>query len=129
MAVVLLYSAESAARAIREVHVTKIKETSEWAYYVAEVGFNRARARLIKKASDPQMLALDGRSDAVTDDLGATIGQYSLKVTRTAPQTFQVVSTGTVGTGSYAAKRVVMGTIQLKGTKYGDNWVTTTYNP
>lgn len=134
IAVFLLYAGESAARVTREARVTKVKENSEMAFYAAEAGFNRARARLIKNAGNPQMMALNHRVDTLTLDNGEPGGTYELRITPDGTGGYNVVSTGTYGQPPFDAKRVVAGNIKASGAPVGvppnqRTPVTTTYQP
>lgn len=136
IALILLYSAETSRRVTREVRVTKVKEEAEFAFYAAEAGFNRVRARMIKQASAEQIRALHDRIDTLTyvDDEGAVrvAGRYHLQVEEmTAGVKYRVISTGTAGSDPKTqARRVVAGTIEITGTKAGgDKRVTTVYSP
>jgi hypothetical protein len=147
VAAFLLFASETSARVVREVRVTKVKENADAAFYAAEAGFDRVRARIIRQATDPQVASLDGRTDTLTctylDDDGNpqvyTSGQYTIQVTKLASpaDTWSVVSTGVSGGSTFATKRIVSGTVQVTGTKtvkFGNtntviNTVTTTYSP
>jgi hypothetical protein len=125
------------------VRVTKVKENADAAFYAAEAGFNRVRARIIRQATDSQVASLDGRADSLTylDDDGNvhTSGEYTIQVTKLASpaNTWSVVSTGISGGSTFATKRIVSGTVQVTGTKsvkFGStntviNTVTTIYSP
>ena len=135
ISVFLIFTSETAARATREARVTRVKENAELAFYAADSGFNRARARLIKKGLEADMLALNGRTETLTytddDGITRTAGMYTLQVTSTGtPDEYYVISTGVYGEGRFAARRVVAGTITKSGTKpNSDNRVTTVYDP
>jgi hypothetical protein len=143
VAAFLLFASETSARVVREVRVTKVKENADAAFYAAEAGFNRVRARIIRQATDPQIASLDGRTDSLTylDDDGNvhTSGAYTIQVTKLASpaNTWSVVSTGVSGSSTFATKRIVSGTVQVTSTKtvkFGNtttpiNVVVTTYSP
>jgi hypothetical protein len=128
---------------VREVRVTKVKENADAAFYAAEAGFNRVRARIIRQATDPQVSSLNDRTDSLTylDDDGNvhTSGAYTIQVTKLASpaNTWSVVSTGVSGSSNFATKRIVSGSVQVTGTKtvkFGAtntviNTVMTTYSP
>lgn len=129
-AVFLLYAGESAARVTREVRVTVVKQNAEMAFYAAEAGFNRVRARVIKRATNGQVTALHAHVETLSFQSGESGGAYQLTITETAPNTYYVVSEGVYGEGPFAARRVVSGTITRGGLKAnGDYYVTTTYDP
>lgn len=128
IAVFLLYAGESAARLTREVRVIKTSEHADMAFYAAEAGFNRVRARLIKKDGDP--LTLNGRTDTLMFSDGTPGGSYSVSVSQNPDGSFYVESVGTYGSEPFAARRIVRGTIAVNGTKAnGDRKVTTEYSP
>ncbi|MDB4896525.1 MAG: hypothetical protein JWN15_2787 [Firmicutes bacterium] len=131
IAVFLLFASETTARSIREIRVTKTSENSEAAFYAAEAGFNRVRARLTKQGDDTAILALDGRAETLLLDSGAPAGHYTIQVSKVGDQSYAVVSTGTAGTGATAGKRVVAGTISArpKPKPNPDYAVTTSYRP
>lgn len=131
IAVFLLFASETTARAVREARVTKTSENSETAFYAADAGFNRVRARLIKQGDDSAILALDGRTEMLFHDDGTPAGQYTLQVSKVSNQRYAIVSTGRAGTGTVGGKRVVAGTIWAAATPKptGDYKVSTTYSP
>jgi hypothetical protein len=140
VALFLLFAGESAARITREVRLTIVRQHAELAFYAADAGFNRVRARLTTRQATPaDILALNGRTETLytTDENGDPVaaGTYTLTVTQPNPndsKTFHVVSTGTYGTGRYAAKRVVAGTLfrrTQRPSRQNDWVVDTTYDP
>lgn len=132
IAVFLLFASEVAARTVREAKITYAQSYSEAAFYAADGGFNRARARLTTaqgKTSaqmDTMMAALNGRTETLYDS-STPISQYALQVTKTGPLQYRVISTGTATSESTTAKRVVTGTLQV--TTSPTFKVTTVYQP
>lgn len=134
IAILLVFAGEVSSRVSREARVTKVRENSEMAFYAAEAGFNRVRARLIKKANDIQMMELDDdRGQLFYDDNGTQrlAGEYEIQIVSLDPEIeYRVTVTGTYGQDTYQTKRIVAGTIRVTGTKSnGDNRVATTYTP
>jgi glutamate 5-kinase len=131
----MLFSAETAGRVVREVRVTKVKENTELAFYAAEAGFNRVRARMIRQATEADILALNARVENLYLDAAKTepAGQYILAVEKNPDGSFWVQSTGTFGPGTYSTKRIVAGIVQITGTKVVAgttlNTVSTQYTP
>lgn len=107
-----------------------MNEQSEKALFAADAGFNRVRARSLKRG-DQQVCGtvdciqiLNTVEDTLKDGT-ETFGTYHLSVTRISPGTYRIVSTGTVGTGAFAAVRVVSGTITIDA----GGLVTVAYDP
>lgn len=136
IAIFLLYAADTSYRSTREIRVTRVKEDAESAFYAAEAGFNRVRARIIKQANHNEIMALHGRTDTLTytdgDGVTQIAGQYTLQVESITEGTvYRVISTGTAGSGgAMESRRVVAGTITVTGPKPGgDKRTATVYDP
>lgn len=101
---------------MREASIAKLKANAEIAYYAAESGFNRARARLIGGGLVAEVAALHNTVETLFSDSGEPAGRYSLLVTTIDGPNgiYYVKSTGTYGTGKYRATQIVSGTISLK---------------
>lgn len=111
----LIVTATVAARTRREFRSLKLVELSEQAYFTAEVGFDMARAELIR-CGDPT--TMNGRTGVLdyTPPGGQTVvtaGTYSITVVANG-STYHVTSVGTLGTSPYDVKRVVSGDIWVK---------------
>lgn len=112
--------------------MVRVSENASMAFYAAEAGLDRVRARITKGGTDADIVALDGRSETFTLDNGDPGGSYQLSVVQQAPGLFTVVSEGHFGSGMYTSKRVVRATLQRGALKPGsptDYRVVTTYLP
>lgn len=106
---------------IREARVTKVKENAELAFYAADAGFNRARARLVSK-QDPS--GLNGTWETLLDSAGRPVGRYDLLVVNLGNDDYEITSTGTYGTGRYSTTRIVTGRIWVPtGGKKPSYWI------
>lgn len=97
---------------VREAKIGTVLTNAEIAYWAAEAGFNRARARLV--GGD---LALDGWSaeETLLDSTGKELGWYAVSVTAdpAIPEHLHIVATGEYGVGILRAQRVITGTIWI----------------
>lgn len=112
----LVYASQSTARVIREARVARVKMNAEIAYWAAEAGFNRARARLMGGGTCNDMLNLNGTA-TLYGPSGQASGTYELTVEclDQALGIYRIESKGSYGEPDrYAAERVVAGTVTLK---------------
>jgi hypothetical protein len=113
IALILLYTTTTTARLRREARINRLRENAEIAYYAAESGFNRARARIITGGANPdpaldKVLALHRTVETLPGG-----GSYSLAVTSPTAGVYEIESTGTFGQGDYEATRTVSGTVTI----------------
>lgn len=119
--VLLLFAGESATRVSREARLARIKENAEIAYFAAETGFFRVRARLETGAGDvtdangiDKVRVLEGRSFDVSLPDG-TQAHYLLEQVDAGSGEYYVTSVGTYGKEPFQARRIVRGRLWITG--------------
>lgn len=111
IAVFLVYAGQAANRVVREARIARVKANAEVAYYAAEAGFNRARAKIIGR-SPAGALGLNGQGESL-----APGGTYLLAVTYDdARSCYQINSEGRYGQGRLEAIRTVSGCVRITAT-------------
>lgn len=95
-----------------------MKVNADLAYYAAEAGFNRARARLVGGGSQSEMEALNGLTETFIDTAGETGGRYLLTVIYvddgSSEPYYDITSTGYYAEGTpYEAMRQIAGEVRV----------------
>lgn len=121
--VLLLFAGESATRVSREARLARIKENAEVAYFAAETGFFRVRARLETGAGDAtdangidKVRVLEGRSFDVALPDGTQAHYLLERISKDAGSgIYDVTSVGTYGNEPFQARRIVKGRLWVVG--------------